>query len=220
MTVPQVPGLPLLGNVIALGRGGSAFISKCRHKFGDAFCLNLMGQRMVFVFEPAMLSMFFKAPEHIVSFKPAVKQFTERVYQLPASEFFDRHEALLATLRAQLMPEKLSAMGQQLLELAQGQLYRWKEQGQVELWSSCQRLVFASAGQVLFGRLFFERHGLDQLLDAFLAFESNFEVAASPVPHWLLPGFTRSRSALLSMLRSSLTAGDFKGSVVEQLLLG
>lgn len=31
-TVPVVPGLPLLGNVIALGRGGVAFITQCRQK--------------------------------------------------------------------------------------------------------------------------------------------------------------------------------------------
>ena len=32
MTVPVVPGLPLLGNVVALGRGGVAFITKCRQR--------------------------------------------------------------------------------------------------------------------------------------------------------------------------------------------
>lgn len=30
--VPVVPGLPLFGNLIALGRGGVAFISQCRDK--------------------------------------------------------------------------------------------------------------------------------------------------------------------------------------------
>lgn len=30
--VPVVPGLPLLGSVIALGRGGTAFLSQCRQQ--------------------------------------------------------------------------------------------------------------------------------------------------------------------------------------------
>jgi hypothetical protein len=30
--VPQVPGLPLLGSVLALGRGGTAFLTQCRQK--------------------------------------------------------------------------------------------------------------------------------------------------------------------------------------------
>jgi hypothetical protein len=66
---PVVPGLPLLGNALALGRGGVAFISQCRQRFGDAFCLTLLGQRMVFVFDPAMISTFFRAPEASISFK-------------------------------------------------------------------------------------------------------------------------------------------------------
>jgi hypothetical protein len=47
---------------------------------------------------------------------------------------------------------------------------------QVELWASCQRLVFQSAGRVLFGDAFFARHGLDAVQREFLTFEGNFEV--------------------------------------------
>lgn len=52
---------------------------------------------------------------------------------------------------------------------------------QVELWSACQRLVFQSAGRVLFGEAFFARHGLDAVQHEFLTFEENFEVTQ----HWL-----------------------------------
>jgi hypothetical protein len=38
-------------------------------QFGDVFCLPVLHQRMVFIFDPAMLSLFFKAPESHVSFK-------------------------------------------------------------------------------------------------------------------------------------------------------
>ncbi|WIA16335.1 hypothetical protein OEZ85_013034 [Tetradesmus obliquus] len=218
--VPVVPGLPLLGSVIALGRGGTAFLSQCRQQFGDVFCLHVLHQRMVFVFDPAMLSLFFKAPESQVSFKPAVKRFTQRVYGLPSSEFFERHEPLLATLRQLLVPAELEVLGQRLLRYAGPQLQAWQQQGKVELWASCQRLVFQSAGRVLFGQAFFDRHGLEAVQQEFLTFEENFEIAASPVPHLLLPAFRRSRSALLRMFRQSLAAGDFKGTVVDQLLQG
>lgn len=46
------------------------------------------------------------------------------------------------------------------------------------------------------------------------------QVAASPIPHLLLPQFRHSRKALLRMLSASLAAGDFKGTVVEQLMQG
>lgn len=60
-----------------------------------------------------------------------MKQFTQRVYGLPASEFFERHEPLLATLRQLLVPAKLEGLGQQLLQYAQPQLQDWKRQGKV-----------------------------------------------------------------------------------------
>lgn len=31
-SIPVVPGLPILGNVIALGKGGLAFITQCRQQ--------------------------------------------------------------------------------------------------------------------------------------------------------------------------------------------
>lgn len=48
-----LPGLPLLGNVIALGRHGVALIGHARGRFGDALTLNLAGQRMTWLFKPA-----------------------------------------------------------------------------------------------------------------------------------------------------------------------
>lgn len=52
---------------------------------------------------------------------------------LACCKFFERHEALLATLRQLLVPDRLAAMGQQLLELAQPQLQDWQRAGKVRL---------------------------------------------------------------------------------------
>lgn len=46
------------------------------------------------------------------------------------------------------------------------------------------------------------------------------QIAASPVPHLLLPAFRRARHELLLMFKASIAAGDFRGTVVEQLLCG
>ena len=77
---PHVPGLPLLGSALALGRWGAAFLSACRDAVGrDAFCLHLgFGQRMVFLFEPKLVAAFMTSPEELVAFKPAVRRFTQR----------------------------------------------------------------------------------------------------------------------------------------------
>lgn len=73
---------------------------------------------------------------------------------------------------------------------------------------------------MLFGAPFFARHGLQRVQRAFLDFEGAFEVAASPIPHLLLPKFRASRTALLKMLSRSLEQGDFEGTAVMQLLQG
>lgn len=79
-SAPRVPGLPILGSALALGRWGAAFLSVCRSKIGpDAFLLHVgFGQRMLFLFHPALIETFFKAAEEVVSFKPAVRRFTQR----------------------------------------------------------------------------------------------------------------------------------------------
>jgi predicted MarR family transcription regulator len=51
-------------------------------------------------------------------------------------------------------------------------------------------------------------------------FAAVLQVAASPIPHLLLPKFRSSRSTLLQMLSKSLAMGDFEGTVVVQLLHG
>jgi hypothetical protein len=52
----------------------------------------------------------------------------------------------------------------------------------------------------------------------FYAFEEAFELAASPLPHALLPGFTAARAELLAVLRAADGAGVLAGSPAAQLL--
>jgi hypothetical protein len=63
--------------------------------------------------------------------RPAVEQFTQRIYGLPSKDFFAHHEGLLATLRQLLVPAQLQDMGRALVGYAQPQLQQWQEQGQV-----------------------------------------------------------------------------------------
>lgn len=92
---PVVPGLPGLGSALALGRGGAAFLRRCRCKHGDAFSLALAGQRMTFVFAPAALQAYFSAPDSVLTFAPAVEQFTHRNFLLPPSAFAGKHATML-----------------------------------------------------------------------------------------------------------------------------
>lgn len=62
-------------------------------------------------------------------------------------------------------------------------------------------ILFPSAVESLFGVQFLQHHSSNHLQQAFFAFEAGFELAASPVPHWLQRKFCRAKQDLLEAFR-------------------
>jgi hypothetical protein len=159
-------------------------------------------------------------------------QFTERVFGLPQQHFAGKHHLLLRTLRHQLVPSTLESHSNSLLRLLCKELNATWCNGnrqrletnqaavEVELYSSVKTVLFSAAVTCLFGPAFVHRHGAPTLQAAFTILDDGFELAASPVPHWLQPKFTAARHRLLGMLHHSFEAGDFRGTVVESLIEG
>ncbi|KAK9821864.1 hypothetical protein WJX74_006795 [Apatococcus lobatus] len=218
-TSPVVGGWPLLGCLIPFATQGAAFISSCRLQYGDMFQLCLPGQKIVFLFHPDAIQAFFQSPDSKISFRLAVERFTQRVFGLPSKDFFPQHMAMLDALRGLLTPLHLH-------ELAKVQLAAMEEaadvvlpcEGEVELMEAVNQILTPAAIKMLFGSAFLEEHGPENVLRAFATFESGFELAASPVPHWLQRGWCKSRAWLLSAFRQSLAEGHFRGQLVDQLL--
>lgn len=75
---------------------------------------------------------------------------------------------------------------------------------QVDLMSCIKQILFPAAVESLFGAAFLHHHGSKRLQKAFFAFEAGFELAASPVPHFLQPSFCQGRRALLEAFRCTL----------------
>jgi 24-hydroxycholesterol 7alpha-hydroxylase len=88
----------------------------------------------------------------------------------------------------------------------------------LELSEAVSKLVFSASVEALFGALFFERHSFDYLYQAFFEFERCFELAASPIPHFLQPKFKKARKKLLDALTKSYLSGDFVGSTIGDLI--
>ncbi|GAX85351.1 hypothetical protein CEUSTIGMA_g12768.t1 [Chlamydomonas eustigma] len=217
----RIPGLPLLGNVVALGKYGVAYISKCRSKFGDSFTLSLCGQRMTFLFDPAIIDAFFKSPDSEITFRPAVEQFTQRVFGLPSKEFFPKHAHILRDLRHLLVPSELLGHAMKLtskFNFLRVSLFLCD--GQVELFSAVRSLVFRSAVAVLFGDslLSIPDGGAEELEHTFFAFEEGFELAASPIPHMFQPGFCTSRQKLLTWLEAACKDPAFRETTCGKLV--
>ena len=76
---------------------------------------------------------------------------------------------------------------------------------QADLMSCIKKILFPAALESLFGSTFLRHHGSEHLQKAFFAFEEGFELAASPVPHFLQPPFCKGRRALLEAFRLAAT---------------
>ncbi|KAG1666305.1 hypothetical protein FOA52_004786 [Chlamydomonas sp. UWO 241] len=216
-----LPGLPLLGNVIGLGRHGVAYISAARRKFGDAFTLNLCGKYMTFLCDPLLVETFFRAPDADISFRPAVEQFTARVFGLPSSEFFPKHAQLLKDLRHLLVPAELEAHVQSLSSKVHALSSGALPEGQtVELYGAVRTLVFQSAIESLFGPQLAASvpGGAPALQERFFEFEGGFEVGATPLPHALQPSFSSSRADLLKWLGAAHQSDGFGDTTAGRLV--
>lgn len=207
-TPPVVPGPPILGSALPLGKQGADFIYKCWKRYGDAFTLHVVGQRMTFLFCPEVFAPYFRSPETQLAFLPAVEQWTQRVFGLPPSDFIPRHGNILTTMRHLVSGrEKLSEHAEMLAPLLERGIASWVSESDANKWKEIDlveaivRLVFAASVEALFGFKFLERHGVENLRETFFKFESWFELAASPVPHLLLPQFRAARSKIIAAFR-------------------
>ena len=167
---------------------------------------------MIWIFHPQDLIFFFKAPPHTLAFLPAVEQWTDRVFGLPPADFLPCHGTILTAMRSVVggtTQESKERHARTLIPLLKQQIRTHmtcnsNNNNKVELISSLARVLFGASVEALFGRAFIDRHGEDALRDAFFEFEAGFELAASPLPHTLLPGFRRAKKFLLKAFTSSL----------------
>jgi len=244
---PCVPGLPLLGNALPLGKQGADFLYQCWKRYGDAFTLHAAGKRMTFLFSPQSLVYYFRTPETELSFLPAVEQWTERVFGLPPADFLPRHHLILNSTRnlvGRHKAENIHQHAETLIPLLRKGISQWlmdttnelqdKQQQQqqqqelstsngsarvkMELTEAVAKLVFSASVESLFGAAFLQRHGEGYLYQAFFEFEQCFELAASPIPHFLQPKFKKARRKLLKAITKSYLCGDFAKSTIGDLI--
>eukprot|EP00899_Mesostigma_viride_P012988 jgi/Mesvir1/21690/Mv04110-RA.1 len=216
---PEAPGLPVLGSVLDMAKGPQQFLKDCHEKLGDLFTLRLLTQRMSFVVDPLLLGRMFTAPEREVTFRPAVEQFTWRVFLLPPTLFCPQHMAMITALRNFFAPGVLESHGRTLGAKLLEKFHAWPIEQPVDLVEMVATTMFHASLETLFGARFCKRHGHDAIYREFLTFEGYFELAASPCPHLFLPRFRKARSWLLSAFAASLAAGDFEGTPVEASVL-
>ncbi len=68
-----------------------------------------------------------------------------------------------------------------------------------------KQLLFDCVAAQIFGAAFVAAHGRAKLRRAFFEFEEDFELAASPLPHFFQPRFCAARRTLLEAFRCTLS---------------
>eukprot|EP01023_Acetabularia_acetabulum_P006334 TRINITY_DN12647_c0_g1_i1.p1 TRINITY_DN12647_c0_g1~~TRINITY_DN12647_c0_g1_i1.p1 ORF type:complete len:506 (+),score=46.06 TRINITY_DN12647_c0_g1_i1:52-1569(+) len=246
-----VPGIPIFGNAIALGLGGSQFLQKCRNKYGTFFRLKIFGQEMVFIFDPASIKYYFTAPESDLQIQKAVEHFTQRIFGLPSGQFFKQHERLLLNLRHLLVPNNLQDLGRKYIEVVEKHIQKRifkiqqfsktqdvkseeKEKqvdvtinseksksfksNEIDLYKFVQNFMFEIVVESFFGEQFLRMDGTENLRENFETFDQYFEMASSPLPHFLFPSFLKSRKYLLDSFREAHSRGLFDNQLVGKLI--
>ncbi|KAG2434321.1 hypothetical protein HYH02_012343 [Chlamydomonas schloesseri] len=119
---------------------------------------------MTFLFTPQHIDYFFGAPDSKITFRPAVEQFTQRVFGLTSRLFFPLHFKMLTELRHLLVPASIAEHMQGLGERALALLPLYVHHPQVDLYALCRGLVFHCAVEQLFGSAFMSAVAAGDLL--------------------------------------------------------
>ncbi|MBA3540507.1 MAG: cytochrome P450, partial [Deltaproteobacteria bacterium] len=227
LTVPPVPGLPVLGNLLAFRRDRLA-LQEAAARIGPIARFSLL-HIPVYVITDADLA-YEVLVEHDGAFKKSAGlQFLRPMLGdgLLTSEgpTHKRHRKLLAPAFA---PKRLAAYGEVMVEETRTQLAQWGTARQVDLAHEMMELTLAIAGRTMFGA--------DVRADATavgtgleLGMRSMVESLTSPVQlgyDWPLPRHRRMRrgvklldDVVYRLIADGRRLGKDRGDVLSMLLL-
>lgn len=212
---PLVSGIvPVLGCIPAMAfEKPLPFLERRRAALGDAFTLLAGGRLMTFLFDPRDFPAFFSASSGDVSFGEATLPFLDRGFGVTPASYFRNHHAVLGRTRMHLAPKNLAAQycAQVSRELTARLGERWGgDEGEAPLEASVRGAVFWSSVAHFFAPDAAER--FPRLEENLKAFDDLFEVACSPLPQFLLRGFTRAKVALRGDLSALMSGGGGGGA--------
>jgi cytochrome P450 len=194
-----------------------SFLEAARKQHGDVFTVEMFGRRMTFLFSKNGIGQFFDSAPSKVSFIRAVEPFTDGIFGLAPTYFEKILHMLLVQLREELHLDKGSDRGlvRHLTGFAEALRMAMRQQmasldGQAvahvdDLFDLCGRLIFTASFQTVFGRECANALNKDgRLYETFVAFDREFELAALPIPQFLLRSFSRARRQLLRAMQRAV----------------
>jgi len=220
-------GLPLIGPAAAFNRDPLGFLTRCRDRYGDVFTINLLLYKATFVLGAAAQQRFFAAPKEVLDLDAAIRHVLRSVVGDPEelTRLYSHSEFMTGVIRRGLTkPEYLERYVEQATLEARRTFERWAEQGEIDLFRECSRLVNFVNIRALLGQDVVAEHG-DAIADAYMEIERNaLSLECLVLPKGPLPKqrrTARARAELLRILRSIVARrrGEKDGNDYLSLLL-
>jgi sterol 14-demethylase len=211
MRVPPLlgGGVPFLGHAYEFWSAPVDLLARGQAQFGDAWSLNLAGQRATVLSGPEGSEAFFRAPEDVLSARECY-QFTVPVfgrgvaYDVPAAEM-DRQ---LSFIHPALSEKRLRSYVDVMVEETDRYLATWGDAGERDLFSATQDLTLFIATRCLLGNEIRRRFSAE-FARLYHDLDRGMTVLAFFAPHAPLPGFRRrdrARQAVYHLLADIMVA--------------
>ena len=226
-TVPQVPGLPLIGNLIAFRRDRLA-LQDSAARVGPIARVMLMHIPIYFVTDAGLAQEVLA--DNPTSFKKTIGiQFLRPMLGddllLAEGETHKRHRKLLAPAFA---PKRLEKYGEIMVDETEKQLARWRHGQRLELAQEMMEMTLAIAGKTMFGADV--RGDAAQVSEALeLGMRAQKAYIGAPIPvgnNWPLPRNRQMRRAVklldevvYRLIAEGRARGTDRGDVLSILLL-
>ncbi|MCA9710625.1 MAG: cytochrome P450 [Myxococcales bacterium] len=151
LSIPTVPGAPLVGNALQLARDPFGFLRRCYREHGAAFELDLAGQRTA-VFAGPESNLLLKQHEH--THFAAAPSFQGLSRALDTKRFLmtldgDVHRQLRSALGPAVAHKQLESYLPALESIARRSLDQWCTRGVFDVRKALKRMVYTQLGGVL-----------------------------------------------------------------------
>jgi sterol 14-demethylase len=158
-TLPVVPGLPLVGNMLQFARSSQQFLEQAHKKYGSVFSFKLGRQPVVVLIGPEYHQFFFVETDKLLNIEKPYRNlaalFGKVAFLAPPDVYQEQKPLLYAPFR----PEKM----QHYVAIMQREIQRWLdglgESGEIDITAEMSTLVQNVAGNALMGEDFQRKAG-------------------------------------------------------------
>jgi len=214
---PLVPGLPLLGSILALSKDAAGFLVENYQKLGPIFRVKANAKEYTVIAGPEARDFLTTVGEKHFSRQVFYKRFAE---ELGADNFVlgaqgEQHARLREIMALAFSRQVAAAHIPQLIETIQREASEWKPGQCISVMEFTAALAFEQYGLMLIRRTL-KNHFKDAMVYA----GTIMRVGAMVSPAWVLhlPGYRKAKRHIFSLMRQLVQEHRIRGAEEQEEL--